>query len=287
MSFFANNIKLLRQRKHLSQDAVAKDLNLTRSSLSGYENSTAQAPYDVLIKLSSFYNISIDIILKKDISKIPERHLSNMELNGNYDIYGTQLRTLVVSSTDTTESNSELVPIQAIGVYNNYYNDPEFIKDHVNNAEPGYFVQGTRVLLTQKATEDTLKKKKIKFSFFSQGIQNRRNTIHSDFLSKLFVKKKNYLRGIKTCNMAFFKQDCTNVNGFNNDFEGWGKEDSEFVVRLLNNGINRKNIRFNAIQFHLWHHENTRASLEQNDTILKNAIDNSAKWCDNGISQYL
>jgi len=164
---------------------------------------------------------------------------------------------------------------------------PEFIKDHVNNAEPGYFVQGTRVLLTQKATEDTLKKKKIKFSFFSQGIQNRRNTIHSDFLSKLFVKKKNYLRGIKTCNMAFFKQDCTNVNGFNNDFEGWGKEDSEFVVRLLNNGINRKNIRFNAIQFHLWHHENTRASLEQNDTILKNAIDNSAKWCDNGISQYL
>ena len=129
MSFFAKNIKLLRQRKHLSQDVVAKELNLTRSSLSGYENSTAQAPYEVLIKLSSFYNISIDIILKKDISKIPDRSLSDMEQNGNYDIYGTQLRTLVTSSTDNTKPNSELVPIQAIGVYNTNYNDPDFIKD--------------------------------------------------------------------------------------------------------------------------------------------------------------
>jgi|LGOV01.1.fsa_nt_gb transcriptional regulator with XRE-family HTH domain len=129
MSYFANNIKLLRKRKLLSQDAVAKDLQLTRSSLSGYENSTAQAPYDVLIKLSVFYNISIDVILKKDLSKIPSKSISNMEQNGNYDIHGNQLRTLVTSTTDNTESNAELVPIQAIGVYNSNLNDPDFIKD--------------------------------------------------------------------------------------------------------------------------------------------------------------
>ncbi len=129
MSFFANNIKLLRQRKHLSQDAVAKKLNLTRSSLSGYENSTAQAPYEVLIKLSDFYSLSIDVILKKDISKIPEKNLSNMEQSGNYDIYGTQLRTIVVSHADDDTSNCELVPMHAINVYNTSYNDPEFIKE--------------------------------------------------------------------------------------------------------------------------------------------------------------
>jgi len=164
---------------------------------------------------------------------------------------------------------------------------PNFIEDHINNAELGYFVQGTRVLLTQSATQDTLAEMRVNFSFFSQGIQNRKNTIHSNFLSKFFSKKKNYLRGIKTCNMAFLKKDCINVNGFNNDFEGWGKEDSEFIVRLLNSGINRKNIRFNALQLHLWHSENARASLEQNVTILKNAIDDSSKWCANGISRYL
>jgi transcriptional regulator with XRE-family HTH domain len=129
MSYFANNIKLLRKRNHFSQDSVAKLLGITRSSLSGYENSTAQAPYEVLIKLSDFYNISIDVILKKDISKIPEKNLVNMEVNGNYDIHGTKLRTLVTTSSDETSPNAELVPIQAIGVYNTNYNDPDFIKD--------------------------------------------------------------------------------------------------------------------------------------------------------------
>ena len=79
---------------------------------------------------------------------------------------------------------------------------PEFIEDHINNAESGYFVQGTRVLLTQQSTQNALKENKINFSFLSSGIQNRKNAIHSNFLSKLFSKKKNYLRGIKTCNMA-------------------------------------------------------------------------------------
>lgn len=162
-----------------------------------------------------------------------------------------------------------------------------FIEDHINNAEPGYFIQGTRVLLTEKETNNALQEGKINFSFFSSGINNRKNSIHSNTLSKLFSKKKNYLRGVKTCNMAFFKKDCININGFNNDFEGWGREDSEFVVRLLNSGINRKNIRFNAIQFHLWHNENTRTSLQQNNMLLQNAIDNNAKWCSNGIDRYL
>ena len=87
--------------------------------------------------------------------------------------------------------------------------------------------------------------------------------------------------------MAFYKQDCININGFNNEFEGWGREDSEFIARLLNSGINRKNIRFNAIQFHLWHNENKRDSLEKNDAILQEAIDNRTKWCFNGIDSYL
>ena len=43
------------------------------------------------------------------------------------------------------------------------------------------------------------------------------------------------------------------VNGFNNEFIGWGKEDTEFFVRLMNKGVTRKTIRFNAIQYHLWH----------------------------------
>jgi glycosyltransferase involved in cell wall biosynthesis len=164
---------------------------------------------------------------------------------------------------------------------------PEFINDHINQAQPSFFVQGSRVLLTEDKTNQTLDQQKINFSLLSNGLQNRKNAFHSNLLSMLFSNKRNYLRGIKTCNMAFYKKDCININGFNNDFEGWGSEDSEFITRLLNSGINRKNVRFNAIQFHLWHNEINRDSLKKNNEILQDTINNHSQWCNNGIDSYL
>ena len=73
----------------------------------------------------------------------------------------------------------------------------------------------------------------------------------------------------------------------NNEFKGWGREDSEFVVRLFNKGINRKTLKFSAIQYHLWHKENNRNSLASNDEILQKTIDKKLTWCDNGIDRYL
>ena len=164
---------------------------------------------------------------------------------------------------------------------------PKFVQDHVNNAKVGYFIQGSRVLLTKGITEKIIINKRISFSFFSKGLNSRKNTIHSNFLSKLFSTHKNSLRGIRCCNIAFFKQDCINVNGFNNEFEGWGREDSEFVVRLLNNGLNRKNVRFNAVQYHLWHKESDRTSLDYNNQLLQNSIENTLKVCKKGINKYI
>ncbi len=159
-----------------------------------------------------------------------------------------------------------------------------FLKDHIFHSEPGYFIQGSRVLMTSGETQKVLQNKKIYFSFFSSKFKNKKNAIYSRFLSKIFLRKENHLRGIRSCNLAFYKQDCININGFNNNFEGWGREDSEFIVRLINSGINRKNIRFNAIQFHLWHNENPRKNLELNDAILQETISKSIKWCEDGIN---
>ena len=159
-----------------------------------------------------------------------------------------------------------------------------FVKDHIANAESGFFVQGSRALLSEKQTKKALAEKVVNFSFFSSELKNRKNAIYSKLLSSIFSSKKNHLHGIKSCNMAFYRKDCININGFNNDFEGWGREDSEFVVRLINSGVKRKSVRFNAIQFHLWHNENSRISLEKNDAILDDAINNRIQWCENGIN---
>ena len=163
----------------------------------------------------------------------------------------------------------------------------EFIKDHHRNAKPGFFIQGSRVLLSELQTKLILKKREVFLSFFSSGLKNRKNAIHSNILSSLFSSEGSNIRGIKTCNLAFFKNDCIRINGFNNDFIGWGREDSEFALRLINTGIKRKNLKFNAIQYHLWHQESNKKSLSFNDEILNNTKNNNLKWCKNGIDNFL
>jgi glycosyltransferase involved in cell wall biosynthesis len=163
----------------------------------------------------------------------------------------------------------------------------KFIEDHINNAKVGFFIQGSRALLDKSTTDNLIKKMNIKTSFFSLGIKNRKNAIHSDYLSKIFSKNVSHIHGVKTCNMSFFKQNCIEVNGFNNDFEGWGREDSEFAVRLLNNGIQRINVRFNALQFHLFHPNNPRKTLKRNEQILEETISKNSIWCLNGLSDFL
>ena len=66
-----------------------------------------------------------------------------------------------------------------------------FIQDHISSAEPGFFVQGSRVLLSEEQSKKVLAEKIINFSFFSTGLKNRKNSIHSKLLSKIFSNKKN------------------------------------------------------------------------------------------------
>ena len=162
----------------------------------------------------------------------------------------------------------------------------KFIEDHLKHAELGFFVQGPRALLNQNSTKKILSSNG-NISFFLSGLKNRKNSLYSNLFASLFSSRENFLHGIKSCNFAFFKSDCININGFNDDIEGWGREDSEFVARLLNNGVNRKNVRFNTIQFHLWHEMSTREALQKNDLLLQESVSKRLKWCSNGIDQYL
>ena len=125
--YFTSNIKILRKRKGRTQDEVAYSLNLKRSTLSGYENGVAQPGIDVLISFSGYFNMSIDTMLKIDLSKLSESQLG--ELERGYDAYikGSNLRILTTTvGVDNTE-NIELVSEKAKAGYTTGYADPEYI----------------------------------------------------------------------------------------------------------------------------------------------------------------
>lgn len=60
---FGVRLKELREAKHLSQTDVAQRLNVTRSTVSGYECNTITPSVEQLVKLAVLYNTSLDYMM--------------------------------------------------------------------------------------------------------------------------------------------------------------------------------------------------------------------------------
>jgi glycosyltransferase involved in cell wall biosynthesis len=162
-----------------------------------------------------------------------------------------------------------------------------FISDHARLARPGCFVQGTRVLLGEQLSREVLAGRRLHDPFCRRGVENRKNCLRSAILCRLFSYRDKGMYGVRTCNFAFWRSDALAVNGFNEEFVGWGREDSEFTARLLNYGLTRRNIKFNALAYHLYHPFNDRAYLEINDQLLKATVEQNLTWCAKGVHSYL
>ena len=123
-----SNLKLLRKRIKKSQEEVANDLNLTRSSYSGYENGVAQPSIDNLIAMSTYFKISVDQLIKTDISKIKEAEWESIDKGIHSDVKGQKLRVLTSIVDSNNEELIELVPLKASAGYTSGYADPDYLK---------------------------------------------------------------------------------------------------------------------------------------------------------------
>jgi len=165
--------------------------------------------------------------------------------------------------------------------------EPHLIEDHVSLARKGCFFQGKRVLVNEPAVDefsfdDILSKGRL-FQYALQGkISNSHHIFRLPFLPSYRTRK---LSGIRSCNFGLFREDIFAVNGFNQEFKGWGREDSELVVRLFKYGLKRIEHPFKALVYHLWHQENTRHNIDRNDQILENAMASDTYFCNKGLKQ--
>ena len=123
-----SNLKLLRNRLKKSQEEVANDLNLTRSSYSGYENGVAQPNLEIIIQLSEYYKVSIDDLIKKDFTKLKDSEWTKIDKGIQVDLKGQKLRVLTSMVNDQNEDLIELVPVKASAGYTAGYADPDYLK---------------------------------------------------------------------------------------------------------------------------------------------------------------
>jgi glycosyltransferase involved in cell wall biosynthesis len=164
---------------------------------------------------------------------------------------------------------------------------PRFVADHRTLARPSQFVQGHRALIERKAAA--------KFGLQEFG-RDRLNALCRFQLRGLkhayrwpwpWRRVRQDLRGVRGCNLAIWRSDLVRVNGYNEAFTGWGREDSELAVRLMNSGARRLDVRGRALCYHLWHPPVSRSELAGNDELLARAMREKSDRCEEGLNRHL
>lgn len=143
---------------------------------------------------------------------------------------------------------------------------PGFVEQHRCLAQPGAFVNGSRVLLSRALTERALSGSTelntlTAVDWLTLRLRGEVNKLgHLVHLSWLPGRRERRFRwrGIRSCNFGVWKQDFEAVNGFDETFSGWGHEDADLVLRLHNRGLARNNGFLATEVLHLWHPENHR-----------------------------
>jgi glycosyltransferase involved in cell wall biosynthesis len=157
---------------------------------------------------------------------------------------------------------------------------PGFIARHRALAERGWMVAGNRILLSPRFTARALRERLPLHAWSAaqwraarrSGAINRTLPLAHLGLGPLRKVAAHRWQRVRTCNLGVFGDDFRRVQGFDETFEGWGFEDSDLAVRLLNAGVRRKEGAFATGVLHLWHRENDRRHEGRNWELLQRRI---------------
>lgn len=153
----------------------------------------------------------------------------------------------------------------------------DFIARHKLLAQSGFFVNGSRILLSPGLTAEVLTGTERVCGRSAWYWVKQRFLWHASKLTGLLrlpdgafrIRREFSWNGIRSCNMGAWRSDFERVDGFDESFVGWGHEDADFVLRLHNSGVARKNGFCATEVFHLWHKEAARNHESQNAKVVK------------------
>ena len=150
--------------------------------------------------------------------------------------------------------------------------NPNFVEAHEALATVGCFVNGSRVLLSEKLTRQVVSDE---VTIMEAGLTDwLRWRLRGDVnklahllywpAAPMRVEQRFRWKKIRSCNFALWRDDYILVNGFDESFEGWGHEDADLVLRLHNAGLHRKSGFCSTEVYHLWHSQHNRCAENAN-----------------------
>lgn len=191
-------------------------------------------------------------------------------------------KTIILNKAILRSSYSYIIQIDG-----DVFVDPYFVEDHLNMAEEGCFIRGTRALVAVHTTKKLLSGDNFPtITRILIGLTQPTNALRLPLiLAQLVARRELSGHRVKGCNMAFWKKDLIAVNGYDNTLQGWGHEDEELSWRLVNSGIRKKIVKFSAIAYHLFHKWLPRDEEIQHVQCLQTVKENHISQTSNGLKE--
>ncbi len=172
----------------------------------------------------------------------------------------------------------------------------DFVKDHFQQREVGRYLAGRRVELGEKFSS-SLTAEKVRAGIFDFP--------HLNFIKSVFEGDSEHLQravrvawtplrrllkmdrvdDMKGCNFSVALKDLEAINGFDEAYEGYGREDTDVEIRLQHLGLKIKSLKGLALQFHVWHPR--REFTPANDTRLEDLRRSGRVVCEQGLKSSL
>lgn len=168
----------------------------------------------------------------------------------------------------------------------------DFVRDHIEQSETGRYLAGRRVELGENFSA-ALTQKKIARGFLDRpslelilsGISgdseftNRSLRVANPWLREQLGM--NRIPDLKGCNYSVSRKDLEAVNGFDEAYEGYGREDTDIELRLQHLGLKIKSLKGLALQYHVWHPR--RSFTPANDNRLEELKLSRRVRCSDGL----
>ena len=127
MNHFSSNIKLLRTRKNRTQNQLATELEIKRTTVNALENAISQPTVNLLQSYSKYFGIAIDTLINVDLHRLSESQFTDLQNGFDVFIRGTKLRVIATTVDRENNDNIEFVNEKAKAGYVTSFADPEYI----------------------------------------------------------------------------------------------------------------------------------------------------------------
>jgi len=139
---------------------------------------------------------------------------------------------------------------------------PDAVEVHAREAAPGRLLCGNRALLDEAATRTLFAAEPSPTAADWEQAWAQADRSELAVAADLFRRHARRRRWhvarphkpkLIGCHFSLFRKDVERVNGFDENFVGWGYEDDDFARRLYKAGVAPRSVIESARALHLWH----------------------------------